>query len=554
MSAPSLLRLTRPTVQRDVVILLLISFAAFWLNLGKLGLIDPDEPFYALTAREMVQSGDWLTPQIFGAPQFEKPIFYYWLAAGSFKLFGESELTGRLPTALAATGLALLTYAVGRRLFNQRAALIAGAFMATGIELLVMGRLMLTDIPLAIFATASLYFYWRALEEPQRRDRWIFWHMVATGFAVLTKGPIGSLIPLFGTLSFTLLGGKPFLLRGRGFWAGLAAYAVIVLPWYTTMLVKHGWPFFNEFFIRDNWLRFVRAEHPANNHFWYYPGILLLGSIPWLPGALLAGRELFRRHHEDSALLFIQCWFWANLLFLTATASKLPSYAFYLFVPLALVLGKGLDAILANGLQTRMEKWVLPGAAALQALAMIAAPSVKLVQPFAASVYVFAGFLTVALFFLLLRYYRLWLVSTTMAGLAFVGYTLAFHAEEVESVCSIKPIALKMMAIQGPGEPLLAGKFAVRGIAFYTKQSVAVIANNAHPFWAAHPLKIVGGKRDLRTFLKEYPTALCTMRKSEWMKYRSENAFGAGEENRWYGENLLIRARKTTSKKGSASN
>src|SRR5207248_3465130 len=79
----------------DLFVLLLVCFVAFWWRLGTLGLIDPDEPFYAQTAREMIQTGDWLTPRIFGAPQFEKPILYYWLVAGSFRYLGESEFAGR---------------------------------------------------------------------------------------------------------------------------------------------------------------------------------------------------------------------------------------------------------------------------------------------------------------------------------------------------------------------------------------------------------------------------------------------------------------------------
>jgi 4-amino-4-deoxy-L-arabinose transferase-like glycosyltransferase len=542
-------------VGRDIALLLLISFAAFWFNLGKLGLIDPAEPFYALTAREMVQSGDWITPRIFGGPQFEKPIFYYWLAAGSFAIFGETEFAGRLPTAVSATVLVLLTYWMGRRLFGRRAALISGVFMATGIVLLVMGRLMLTDIPLTIFVVAALYCYWAALQEPERRDRWIFWHMVATGMAMLTKGPIGSLIPLLGTLSFTVLGGKPFLLRGRGFWAGLTAYAVIVLPWYTTMLVKHGWPFFEEFFIRDNWLRFLKAEHPANNHMWYYPGVLLLGSIPWLPGALLAVRELFRRRHGHESLFFVQCWFWANLLFLTAAASKLPSYGFYLFVPLALALGKGTDRILKHGLRTPMEKWGLPGAAAIQVIVVFGGAFLPLGKPFASALYVFAVFLAAALLFLALRRYRPWLVSTTLSGVVFAGVLLVFYSDVIDEACSVRPIARRIEEIQRPGEVLMAGKFAVRGIAFYTGQPVSVIANKAQPFWAAPPLKIVGGKKELREFLKQRPGALVTMRMSEWHKYYNDDVFAAREEIRWYGKNLLIRGlpRKPKAPKGITS-
>src|SRR5215210_5892439 len=107
-----------PLLRRQSIFILLIAcLVLFWWRLGTLGLIDPDEPFYAQTAREMVQSGDWVTPRIYGAPQFEKPIFYYWLVAGSFKALGETEFAGRMPTAVFATILVLLVSWFGSRVW-----------------------------------------------------------------------------------------------------------------------------------------------------------------------------------------------------------------------------------------------------------------------------------------------------------------------------------------------------------------------------------------------------------------------------------------------------
>jgi 4-amino-4-deoxy-L-arabinose transferase-like glycosyltransferase len=184
----------------DFLVLVFVCFAAFWWQLGALGLIDPDEPFYAQTAHEMVKSGDWLTPQIYGEPQFEKPIFYYWLLGGSFRALGETEFSGRLPTAVFATLLTLLTWIFGCRVWNRRAGFCAALVLATGLEFCVMSRLMLTDVPLAVFFTGAVYAYWKATREEERRNLWIFLHFVCTALAMLTKGPIGSLVPFLATL------------------------------------------------------------------------------------------------------------------------------------------------------------------------------------------------------------------------------------------------------------------------------------------------------------------------------------------------------------------
>src|SRR5436309_1553874 len=183
------------TAARHALTLLAVCFLVFWWRLGTLGLIDPDEPFYAQSAHEMARSGDWITPKIYGQPQFEKPVFYYWLVAGSYRVFGENEFSGRVPSALFGTLAVLLTWAFARRAFNPRVALLAGLALATGLEVGIMSRLMLTDVPLAVLLAGSVFGFYLAQIEPGRRDRWMFLHLVSSGLAVMMKGPIGSAIP-----------------------------------------------------------------------------------------------------------------------------------------------------------------------------------------------------------------------------------------------------------------------------------------------------------------------------------------------------------------------
>ena len=204
----------------DLAVLLAVCFVAFWWRLGTLGLIDPDEPFYAQTAREMVATGDWVTPQIYGAPQFEKPIFYYWLVAASFKALGETEFAGRMPTAVFATALVLLVGWFGARVWNRRTGFLGALVLATGLEFCVMSRLMLTDVPLATFLAAALFCYWLGVKEEAQRDKWMFWHLVWAGLAVLTKGPLGSLVTVLATVAFSLGMKRAVLYRGRGFLVG----------------------------------------------------------------------------------------------------------------------------------------------------------------------------------------------------------------------------------------------------------------------------------------------------------------------------------------------
>ena len=547
----------------DLLVLLVICFAAFWWRLGTLGLIDPDEPFYAQTAREMVHSGDWLTPRIYGAPQFEKPILYYWLVAGSFTALGETEFAGRMPTAVFATVLVLLVWWFGSRVWNPRAGFLAALVLAMGLEFCVMSRLMLTDIPLAAFIAAAVFCSWLAARHEEQRDKWMFWHLVWAGFAVLTKGPLGSLVTVMATVAFSLGMKRPLPFRGRGFWWGVVAYAVVVVPWYAAMFAWHARPFWEEFFIRDNWLRVIRAEHPANNHLWYYPGLLFLGSLPWMPAVALTMRRAWGRLRADEAAFFQWCWLLTSLVFLTICQSKLPSYAFFLFVPLALLIGRTLDDFLTQGFATSGERRLVLGCAVLQCAVVgvfVALPCVpwlaerstsltKMLRPFEVPVLMVFGCLGVSVVLLLLKKHAIWLLASSTASLALLVGALTVALPAVEAESSARPVAQALMRVRHGDEPLLTGPFLARGIIYYTNTDITardpalrVLAKKEQPFWAAHPIPVVVWKKGLNRFLEEHPSALCALRKSDWRSFADEEAFAAREDFSEIGENVVVRA------------
>ena len=528
----------------DFLVLAFVCVAAFWWQLGALGLIDPDEPFYAQTAHEMIQSGDWLTPQIYGAPQFEKPILYYWLLGGSFWIFGESEFTGRLPTAVFATLLTMLTWLFGSRLWNRRAGFCAALALATGLEFCVMSRLMLTDVPLAVFFTGAIFAYWKAARDEKQRNLWIFVHFVCSGLAVLTKGPIGSLVPLMATVCYSLSTRRRLLYSGAGLWWGLAAYAIIVVPWYGLMFAWHGRQFWDEFFVRDNFLRLIRAEHPANNHFWYYPGLLFLGSIPWMPAVALMVRRFWSRWREDDGAWLQWCWLLTSLVFLTLAQSKLPSYGFYMFVPLALLVGRALDDLFERGFLSRGERWMTIGLCIAQCAGALAAPLLKIARPFGAPVIFLSALLALSLVFLFRKQFRAWLLLSAAASMSLLAGALTLARPAVEAESSARPVARELIRLRQGDEPLLSGKFLVRGIIYYTASPVSIIAKTAQPFWAAHPLPIILWKDGLKEFMASHPTALCTLRKSEWEGLKDEDAFKNREAFEVIGENVIVRARR----------
>jgi 4-amino-4-deoxy-L-arabinose transferase-like glycosyltransferase len=518
------MNISKPAI-RDIAILLLVCGVAFWWHLGKLGLIDPDEPFYAQTAREMVNSHDWLTPQIFGKPQFEKPILYYWLVAGSFKMFGENEFSGRLPSALPATLAVFMVYWFGLRVFGRRTGFLSALVLATGLEYSLMARLMLTDIVLAMFFAGAVFSVWMAMNRPERRNAWMISHLIFGALAVLTKGPIGCAVPLMATTLFLYLTKRSSPFRGAGFWGGAVVYGAIIAPWYCLMFLKHGWKFWDEFFVRDNFERLLKAEHPSNNHFFYYIAVLLVGSIPWLPLVAATAWRGIREARRDERQLFLWCWILTSFVFLTIAQSKLPSYIFYLFVPLALLAGTTLNAYLENGIQSAVERRILLGGAVLQFAATLVVPFVRIASPFAVPALLVGVCLGAGLVLQYRRHFPGWIAATVLANFALLASALTFASRNVEMMSSAKPIAMRILELRRDSEPVLGSKYLVRGIYYYLQnivpEPVRVISDKAQPFWAEHPLEVVvwkGKNESLREFLQRHKSALFAVRKSNWTR------------------------------------
>src|SRR5437870_10416474 len=145
-----------------LALLLVICALVFFLGLGALGLTDRDEGSNAEAAREMVESGDWLTPMLNGTPRFAKPILIYWLIACSYLVFGVSEFTARLPSALFGTLLVLMQYAFATRLLGPTVGFRAALMLLLNFEVLAIGRMVLTDMVLVFFTTLSIFSFFLA--------------------------------------------------------------------------------------------------------------------------------------------------------------------------------------------------------------------------------------------------------------------------------------------------------------------------------------------------------------------------------------------------------
>ena len=275
--------------------------AVFWLGLALLWfvplnsphLFDPDEGRYAEIPREMVASGDWVTPRLDAIKYFEKPALGYWATAVAFEIFGQHAWTVRLWPALSAMFGLMLTFALGRRLYDQRAALLAVVVQASALLYVALARIATLDMGLsfglqiAMTALALLVHAPRPGERPLRALPLLLG--VGVALAVLSKGLVGILIPgAVGVLFMLIHRDWRLPLRAQPWWT-LAALLLLAAPWFVLVSARNP-EFAHFFFIFQHFQRYLsRAEFDRYQPVWFFLPVLALGFLPWttlLPEAL----------------------------------------------------------------------------------------------------------------------------------------------------------------------------------------------------------------------------------------------------------------------------
>ena len=269
-----------------LLLLVVVSFQILY-GIGAAPLLDPDEPVYAETAKEMIRFGDYLSPRIYNEYWYDKPPIFYWMVAASFKLFGGfSETAARLPAALMAIGSVLMTALASARLFGARTGFWSGIVMGTSVMLIYMGKASVTDTTLLFFMTAALFSF-------IHRHYWLMY--LACGFAVMTKGPIGVVFPGAIVFFYLLVTHRLEELLRMHVVRGLLLVVAVGLPWYGYMYALHGAAFFNEFIGFHNVSRFTAPLHPVRAHWWFYLPVIVLGFFPWTGLLVQSVRNAFYR-------------------------------------------------------------------------------------------------------------------------------------------------------------------------------------------------------------------------------------------------------------------
>ena len=376
-------------------LLLLLSLAGvlFFVGLGSMGLTDRDEGRNAEAGREMYETGDWISPTFNYELRVAKPVFLYWLMSLSYCLFGVNEFAARFPSAFFGIALILLQYLFLARVRDPLVALFAGLMLLLNGEILVLGRMALTDSVLIFFVTLSLCGFWLGLWGEGRARHWIWVFYASMALATLTKGPIGVILPLLTAALYLTFSRRWSEYWRRGFpLAGTLVFIMLALPWYVAMLAIHG-----EAYSTGAQAHTIgRFLHPMEEHggtiFFYIP-ILFLGFFPWsgfLPVALYQTFKNVRRSMFDVETsnrelrtsnleleFFAALWVVSVFLFFTLTATRLPHYIGPLFPGAAILTASYWHRALAEpttpGIRASIH--TLTGLGYMLAFALAALPS-----------------------------------------------------------------------------------------------------------------------------------------------------------------------------------
>lgn len=302
-------RLWQKIMASPAVILLVLSAILCFVANHLLVVTDPVESNYVLTAKEMLASGDYFSPRIFGNYWYDKPIFFYWELIAAFKLFGISNFSARFFPALFGMAGILLAYGFTARLYNKKTGFLTGLILLTTVEYFYLSKAIITDMTLFVFYSACLMAFYIAYSEGKPR-----WYYLAYAFS------------------------------------GLILFLAITLIWYGPMYAMHGSDFVSQFIGVHNVLRATVSEHPQFNVWYYYSAIFLAGFIPWVFTLPLAWRDYgltrkiaaaWREKRLRLPALSMKTQFlivWAATIFVTyqLMATKYMTYTFPYMIPLAI--------------------------------------------------------------------------------------------------------------------------------------------------------------------------------------------------------------------------
>lgn len=552
--------------RRSWLIALGVLILVWFANLEYRTLIKPDEGRYAEIPREMVVSGDWVTPRLNELKYFEKPPLQYWATATAYTLFGEQQWTSRLWTALTGFAGILLVWLAGLKLFGRETANYAALILSSSLLYVLMAHINTLDMGVTFFITLGIVGLLLAQQGygslQNRREQagmqgaaeratrhtaevgeerastqrssleaqqvikasrnWMLMAWAGLALGVLSKGLMGIVLP--GAVLFIYcVVQRDFSVLKRMHWLpGLALFFAIVTPWF--YLVMQANPeFFERFFIYEHYTRFTTKDLGRYQPWHYFIPILLVGALPWtvtLFDSLRRGLShvAVGQFHAERFLLI---WAVFIYVFFSISGSKLPSYLLPMFPALALLMARRIVAM-----QPRTLFWqLLPALLMPAALAVIGTLMGQLADtPNQAELYphyrswLFAA-AAVGLFGLTVGLRWLWrgnklagVLAVSLAGLLTAQISLSGY-ESIARERSAKHIALAIQGEVMPEIPFYSVLTYEQTLGFYLKHTFTLVQYQDEMAYGIQqePQRYISTLTEFATVWNKQPRALAIM-------------------------------------------
>jgi len=509
---------------RRILLLLSLSYVFFMLGNGIISLTGPDEVFYVQTAKEMARHHTWLTPYLFDAPQFEKPVFLYWLLRSAFVFFGISSFSARFfPAFFAMIGVIAVYFLSLLGFKNEKKAFFISLVLMSGALYVGLARMVFTDMVFSVFISLSLLSFFWGYSAGENKGLGILLFFVFSALAVLTKGPLGILLPFPTVISFLALRKEfKYLFCRHSLW-GIFIFIAVAAPWYLFMIDKYGSGFIREFFYNDHFRRLIEAEHSGNDKWYFYPLATVGCMFPWSLYTAASLVYLFIKLKKDTLTihLFSACWIGIVFVIFQSMHSKLVSYIFPFFPALAVVSGdfiyekialKSYRRIFyAISLVTVVVLMLLP--LLLFAFLLNHQSYLSSRMPVYAFCLLFSLFIFTILFFILRRTLlkAIYLFTFLIPALLLL---VPFIHKEIEPYISSRDACEYLLRNYKVENAILCSKPFARGARYYTDKEVAIVNTYGKNFFSPHPILFLDDDAKVRDFLKKQSVTYCILRRS----------------------------------------
>ncbi len=343
--------------------MVILLCAALWFGmLGQRDLFDPDEGRYAQIPAAMVDTGDWLTPRLNDFKYFEKPVLQYWGTAVSFKLFGKSNTSARLFTAVLGFSAALFAMLIAFRLYGAQAGIYTFLLSISYLMVVAFGHYLTLDMALSallVMGIGSLVIAHSSRGNESHTRNWMLAGWLALALATLTKGLVAVVLPAATVVVYSLWQRDWGLWKGLHLFKGLLLFLAVTAPWFIMVSIAN--PEFPEFFfIHEHFNRYTSEVHSRSGPVYYFIPVLIVGVVPWLITSLrsLVSPDftwLPDKPGQFDAERFMWTFVVVTFCFFSLGRSKLPGYILPILPIIAVLSGRQIGN---RGAVTK-DRWVM---------------------------------------------------------------------------------------------------------------------------------------------------------------------------------------------------